>query len=213
MKRMKQQIILAGLAWIILSAACTKVHEEPTNGDLPKEDPTEEVVAPGGFQTYTIPAGEHYSLENGVKPVTGTGMAFEVIFDSSCIYRTRDPRNQDDINKLMGFSDCGLHHHGASARFGWNYMEGEVRIYTYVYSNGVRIPEILMGVAEIGKIHRYKIEIQGEQYKFTFDDHVEYVPRKCESNPVVPLPSYRLFPYFGGDELAPHEIRIKVRML
>lgn len=167
------------------------------------------------FITYVIKTGNH-EAENTTASLqlqTSHTLDFQAIFDESARYTTADPGNVYDINKLMGFSDCGLHHHGASARFGWNYMEGEVRIYTYVYSNGVRIPEILMGVAEIGKIHRYKIEIQGEQYKFTFDDHVEYVPRKCESNPVVPLPSYRLFPYFGGDELAPHEIRIKVRML
>jgi hypothetical protein len=167
------------------------------------------------FITYVIRPGNH-EAENTTASLqlqTSYTLDFQAIFDESARYTTSNPGNVYDINKLLGFSDCGLHHHGASARIGWNYMDGEVRIYTYVYSNGERIPEQFLGVAEIGKIHRYKIEIQGDQYKFSMDDRVEYVPRKCEANPVVPLPSYRLFPYFGGDELAPHEIRIKVRML
>lgn len=170
------------------------------------------------FIPYTIRAGNH-EAENttaAIKISNAKKLDFQAIFDESVRYETIDPGNKYDINKLMGFSDCNQHHHGASARLGWNWMEGEVRIYTYVYTNGVRIPEKLMGVAQIGKIHRYKIEItedaQGKSvYKFTMDDHVELVPRECTGGGI--LPSYRLFPYFGGDETAPHDIKIKVRFL
>lgn len=165
------------------------------------------------FISYVIKPGNHEAENTQASIVLQKSnvMDFQAIFDESCKYATSDPGNMHDINKLMGFSDCGLHHHGASARLGWNWNEGELRIYTYVYSEGKRIPEKLMGVAQIGKIHRYKIEIDGDQYRFTMDDHVETVPRVCTSKGV--LPSYRLFPYFGGDEFAPQEIKIKVRML
>ncbi len=165
------------------------------------------------FITYVIKPGNH-EAENTTASIvlqTSNTMDFQAIFDESCKYATVDPGNMHDINKLMGFSDCGLHHHGSSARLGWNWNEGQIRIYTYVYSEGQRIPEKLLGVAQIGKIHRYKIEIAGEQYRFTMDDHVEVVPRTCNTKGI--LPSYQLFPYFGGDETAPQEIRIKVRML
>ncbi len=169
------------------------------------------------FISYIIRPGNH-EAENttaAIKFQTSRTLDFQAIFDESAKYVTTDPGNAHDINKLLGFSDCGAHHHGSSVRFGWNWMDGQVKIYTYVYSNGVRIPEKFMGAAEIGKIHRYKIEItsgeSGDLYKFTMDDHVEFVPRECSGGGI--LPSYRLFPYFGGDETAPQEIKIKVRIL
>ncbi|HEY8397502.1 MAG TPA: hypothetical protein VIK80_06145 [Flavihumibacter sp.] len=204
---MKQQIILAGLAWIILSAACTKVHEEPTNGDLPKEDPTEEVVAPGGFQTYTIPAGEHYSLENGVKPVTGTGMAFEVIFDSSCIYRTRDPRNQDDINKLMGFSDNGAHQTN-SARFGWRWKEDAIELLAYVYNDGTMRYRLLAAL-KIGEPADLKLSIRTGYYEFSVNGETTLMPRTPTGSSIN---GYMLYPYFGGDETAPHTVKVAIKM-
>lgn len=170
------------------------------------------------FITYTIRPGNH-DAENtlGLVPTLQTSrtLDFQAIFDESANYQTVDPGNMHDINKLLGYSDCGAHHqiNGNSARFGWNWVEGKVRIYTYCYVNGQRIPEKILGDAEVGKIHRYKLEIEGDQYKFTMDNKVEYVERGCTGSGSGIIPSYRLFPYFGGDESAPQEIRIKIRML
>lgn len=168
------------------------------------------------FVTYTIQPGNH-DAENtlGLTPTfqTSRTLDFQAVFDESANYKTVDPGNMHDINKLLGYSDCGNHHHGNSARFGWNWVEGKVRIYTYVYVNGERIPEKIMGDVEPGKMHRYKIEIEGDQYKFTLDDHVELVQRGCTGSGGGIIPAYRLFPYFGGDESAPQQIRIKIRYL
>src|SRR5690606_41284654 len=58
--------------------------------------------------------------------------------DSSCVYKNPHPENQDDINKLYGFSDCTSLHHANSARFGWNWKDGALRIHAYCYVDSVR---------------------------------------------------------------------------
>lgn len=196
---MKPHILLLLCAFCLSLSGCDILGNSPDFED--------------DFISYVIKPGAHdaENTQASLKLQTSNVLDFQAIFDESCKYTTSDPGNVYDINKLLGFADCGVHHHTASARFGWNWMEGQLRIYTYVYVGGKRIPEKLMGVAEIGKIHRYKIEVDGNQYKFTMDDHTEIVERQCSGG--LGITSYRLFPYFGGDETAPQEIKIKVRML
>src|SRR6476659_482447 len=55
--------------------------------------------------TYIIPKGEHYPTPNPLVFTNASKVTFYAVFDSSCIYKTVDPQNQNDINKLYGFSD------------------------------------------------------------------------------------------------------------
>jgi len=165
------------------------------------------------FVTYLIRADSH-DAENTQGNLTIQGsnrMEFQAIFDESCIYTNRIPGNVHDINKLMGFADCGTIHHEASARFGWNWKDDALKIYTYVYVGGQRLPEKLMGEVALNKIHHFKLEVEGDKYIFTLNGHEEVMPRQCSDN--VGKLAYKLYPYFGGDETAPHDIRIKIRML
>lgn len=165
------------------------------------------------FVTYTIKAGAHDAENTQGFPVfhNSNRLEFQAIFDESCQYTNRVPGNVHDINKLMGFSDCGTLHHESSARFGWNWMEGELRIYSYVYVDKVRIPETFLGAVELNKTHHFKIEAQDNQYVFTLNGKAITTPRQCKGD--VGKISYKLYPYFGGDETAPQDIRIKIRTL
>ena len=136
-------------------------------------------------------------------------MRFQAIFDSSAIYRTATPENQYDINKLIGFSDCSSHHQTNSARFGWNWLNNALHIYAYDYVNGDRQAKEL-GTVELGVTNSFKIATSGNSYVFTLNGKEETMARHCAGGVGV---SYKLLPYFGGDEIAPHDIRIKVRFL
>ncbi|WP_439584777.1 hypothetical protein [Dyadobacter bucti] len=161
------------------------------------------------FITYTIRSGEHEVSNNVSSLFTSGSMRFQVLFDSSCVYKTKIPENQNDINKLMGFSDCSSQHQQNSARFGWNWREGALRMYAYVYVNGQR-QERELGTAEINEITSCKIELRENSYIFTYRGVETVMPRHCSGGVGV---AYKLLPYFGGDETAPQEIKIKIRNL
>jgi hypothetical protein len=161
------------------------------------------------FITYTIRAGNHDPDHNLNTPFTASSMRFQALFDSSCVYKNAITENQNDINKLYGFSDCSSQHHQNSARFGWNWREGALHIYAYVYTNGQRTEKEL-GTAELNEPTSFKIEIKENTYIFTYHGVETTMPRHCSGG--VGL-AYKLLPYFGGDEAAPQEIRVKIRNL
>lgn len=155
---------------------------------------------------YLIEAGEHYADGVNAAAQISPELHFEATFDDSAIYATEDPRNQHDINKLYGFSDCSSHHHTNSARFGWRWLDGALEIFAYIYVDGERMWEHL-GDATIGEASHYDLVTDGAEYVFTFDGTTVRMPRGCAGDGGV---KYRLYPYFGGDETAPHDITIEI---
>ena len=180
---------------IIGLSSCEWIGNAPSFGD--------------DFVTYTIRQGRHEVDNNLNTPFTSSSMHFQAVFDSSCVYRNAIPENQNDINKLYGFSDCSSGHQSNSARFGWNWREGALRIYAYVYVNGTR-QEKELGTAELNEPASFKIATRDNSYLFTFRGMETVMPRHCTGGVGV---SYKLLPYFGGDEPAPQEVRIKIRNL
>lgn len=159
------------------------------------------------FHEYIIPGGEHYATENPFKPLEVSQLKFVVKFDSSAIYQTSDPENQYDINKLYGFADNGTNHQQFSARFGWRWSEGALRLFAYTYNNGVRDSKEL-GVVNIGEEIHCAIKVSGDVYVFTLNDKVETMMRLSTTEKAK---GYQLYPYFGGDEVAPHEVRVWIK--
>lgn len=137
----------------------------------------------------------------------GTGFYFTVRFDSSCIYQTRVPENQWDINKLYGFSDNNALHHQYSARFGWRWSEGALRLFAYTYNNGVRDSKEI-GVVPIGKEIDCAIALTGGTYVFSAGENSVTMARQSTTTTIK---GYKLYPYFGGDEVAPHDVRIWIK--
>jgi hypothetical protein len=160
-----------------------------------------------GFTAFFIPQGANYCQQNEYHAFRGRQLSFAAIFDSSAIYTTANPANQADINKLYGVSDGNTHHQQNSARFGWNWNGKEIQVHAYCYAGGVRSYQLL-GTAEIGKTYQYSIKADSSRYIFQFDDKVEYMNRVIKDSV---LNGYSLYPYFGGDEPAPHAIRIYLK--
>jgi len=154
---------------------------------------------------FVIKKGAHYSTQR-VRLVGGDELKFGVLFDESAVYRTQDPQNQGDINKLYGFSDCASHHQTNSARFGWRWLNARLEILAYTYVDSQRQSKLL-GVAQIGQTFEAGLRTEGQSYVFTFNGVETVMPRGCDGKG---NPKYQLWPYFGGDETAPHEITIYI---
>ena len=158
--------------------------------------------------TYVIPKGAHSAQTRALKSTKKSRIRFEASFDNSAIYTTSKANNQGDINKLYGISDCGSEHQTNSARFGWRWYKDRLEIHAYTYKNKVR-QSALIGTVEPGQKATYEIRLEDEQYVFLLNDKKVTLPRACtgEAN------GYQLYPYFGGDEPAPHDIKITIQEL
>ena len=176
-------------------AGCNKTGEEFSGTASPQ------------FKTYLIKTGEHFADQNPYSEIETSELKFVVKFDSSATYVTSLPENQYDINKLYGFSDNDANHHQYSARIGWGWSENALRLYAYVYNAGAILSKEITQVA-IGSEIQCSIEISSTNYIFKVNNSSEVLPRAATT---VKAKGYRLYPYFGGDEPAPHDISIQIR--
>jgi hypothetical protein len=60
----------------------------------------------------------------------------------------------------------------------------------------------------IGTEINCSIKIDGNKYVFTINGTAFNMPRASNTSTGK---GYKLYPYFGGDELAPHDITIKIK--
>ena len=158
--------------------------------------------------TYLIEKGQHFCTPNPYVTTSDSQLSFITLFDSSCIYTTTDPNNQDDINKLFGFSDCNTQHLENSARIGWRWSKDSLRLFGFVHNNGKMIyEEITTGV--IKENITCNITCEEGNYRFTVNGKSIKLPRSCPGN----YSRYKLYPYFGGNEPAPHNVIIKLTEL
>jgi hypothetical protein len=159
------------------------------------------------FTQYSIKKGQQYCDKSTYAPVDYAELKFVVEFDSSAIYTSADPSNQNDINKLLGFSDDDSAHHLYSARFGWRWSNNALRLFSYVYNGGIRISKEL-GTVQIGAQNNCSIKVGEGHYIFSLNNISDTVLR---TSTTATGKGYKLYPYFGGDETAPHDINILIR--
>ena len=186
-------------AMLLLCSGCNKAIDLVTSKTATETNAT--------FTKYTIKSGEHYADSNPYKKVSITEMAFVVKFDSSAIYQSATEENQFDINKLYGFSDNNAMHHQYSARIGWRWSDNQLRLFAYVYNNGI-VSSKEINTVPIGKEVACSIQVVGGEYIFTVNDVQEKLPRESTTEAGE---GYQLYPYFGGDETAPHAIFIWIK--
>lgn len=186
----------------------TEVSRENVANSGANANPSKPAAATSQFVLYTIRQGQHSSDKSVLKTVKVSSMNFIAKFDNSAIYQTLDPVNQYDINKLWGFSE-GFNHQYNSARIGWAYNEGALRLYAYVYNRGVRASQEITTVT-IGTEIPCSISLSGNSYIFKVNNVVVTLPR---ANSTATASGYQLYPYFGGDEVAPQNIYINIKQL
>jgi hypothetical protein len=182
-------------------SSCSKSYE------LTADKGTETTNPETGFTRYTIRQGQHYADQNPYKALEVAALSFTVRFDSSAIYTSQLPINQLDINKLYGFSDNNASHHDFSARFGWRWSDNALRLFAYIYNDG-HVDSKELTTISIGANIQCRLEVTERTYIFTVDGNSFTMPRKSSTSRAI---GYQLYPYFGGDEPAPHEIRIWIK--
>lgn len=182
--------ILLATGFLVLLTGC-KNQPEITAAKI--------IALPASYNNYTILQGQHYCDKSTPKLFAATKMSFKVKFESSAIYQTVDPVNQYDIDKLFGFSK-GNNHHLNSARLGWAWHTNALHLYGYVYSDSIRAMKEIARV-NIGAELICSVAVTAGGYVFTVDDTSLVMPRLIKG---APLAGYWLYPYFGGDETAPH---------
>jgi hypothetical protein len=190
--------IFAVFVLFFLFTGCRKVKQE-------LEGKTDTPV--GQFVKYTIHQGQQYCDRSTYIPVDVSEMKFTVRFDSSAIYTAAIAENQYDINKLYGFSDNNMDHHQYSARIGWRWTDDSLRLFGYVYNAGTVVSKELSAIS-IGSEVNCSIRISDHEYIFSVNGITKDLPRLSTTTTGK---GYQLFPYFGGNEVAPHDVIIWIR--
>lgn len=166
---------------------------------------------------YIIKKGRHYS-KRGIRLHWGKIYGKYLFnFDKTCLYEKRDD-GDFDLNKLLGWS-YGWHQKN-SIRIGWRpgavagFAEaGKIELFFYMYNKGHRLSGQL---AEVSAERWYIMEIEVlEFYKvaaFTLRTADGGLICKTSETFVVPgfVPGYELYPYFGGNNTAPHDMKIEL---
>lgn len=163
--------------------------------------------------TFRIPRGKHRA-----RPWRfnfwwrKSSFAWAVKFTESCRYDLGN-NDQGDTNKLVGIGYLPGHHKD-SARFGWRYRANlkSVELLAYCYVNGRReIKGICL--CEIGKGYRIRLQVLAGSYSFD-----AYEPNPVKESGMVTVQyyhkrkfKYRLGTYFGGNQKAPHEMKIEIK--
>lgn len=155
---------------------------------------------------YLIKQGNHFCEQNGPELMIDPVIRATVTFDSSAVYNSQDAVNQDDVNKLIGFSDCNTNHQENSARLGWSWNGKKIAVYAYAYSNKTRIIKTL-GTVDVNQSFPCSVTAGAGYYYFKVNNHTDSIARLCTGQSGY---RYKLFPYFGGDEVAPHDVRIVI---
>ena len=160
------------------------------------------------WEGYVIPQGEHPSHRSGmpsriINLKDGRHLLFDAKFLPSCLY---DPQN-DDINKLYGFTDCNSEVHENSTRFGWRTNKDQrIEIFAYWYTDG-QLGFQSMGFTSPNKIDQYEIWAKVDFYYFRFNQ-TEFTTVRTKN--CVHGIRVRLYPYFGGDLRAPHQMEFEI---
>ena len=192
-------------ACVFFLTQCTKKFDKTDSGlGVVKE------IEPktGEYSTYTIQKGSHYCDQNLVRSIAISEMKFMVKFDSSAIYQAELPENQYAINKLWGFSE-GTDNHYTSARIGWSWSDNALRLYGYAYVSGQLHYQEITAVT-IGTEISCSIKLAAETYLFAVNGVSVNLPRGPSSSQAI---GYQQYPYFGGNEVAPHLITILIKSL
>lgn len=195
--------IFLSVAALLFLASCNKVADSIIDKGLSNSNDSNQ------FTLYTIKQGQQYCDKNDYKPVEVSEMKFVVKFDSSAIYKTQSAENQYDINKLYGFSDNNSDHHSYSARFGWRWSDNALRLFAYVYNEGSVTSKELTTIP-LGSEVNCDIQVSGDKYLFTVNDKTVTMTRLSTTDKGK---GYQLYPYFGGDETAPHDLRIWIKQI
>lgn len=117
-------------------------------------------------------------------------------------YYDHTVKDGDDINKLYGITSIKIHEN--SARIGWRYIGDEkFEIFAYYYVRGIR-DWYLITTVNVDQLVNYSIDVSNNQYTFGANN------KWCHVSDTKNILAARSFPYFGGNNTAPHKMYFKI---
>jgi hypothetical protein len=167
------------------------------------------------MKEYVIKKGKHYPEGLHMGLTFKKSIKFKAKFDESCLYDLHSVDNHD-INKLFGFSTT-WHHHKQSARIGWRCLDGKtIEVLTYTYNDSERDIEsdVVLGVVKPNEVFTCEIIDYETNYQYSFhDSQYNYNNIQIEKQSDWFFFHYILYPYFGGNRNAPHDMKIYIEKL
>lgn len=178
------------------------------------------------YDCYTINKGSNYSYVNHdplevklkFSPTLKSELRFNAIFGLGCNYDLGNS-DQADVNKLYGLQ-FGWSSQRASARVGWRYVpstkvegrRGLIELLLYVHDGRERIILPIANVA-LGEGFSCSLFISGQsQVLAFFDCNTASIFKNYQLEHVKPWRlKFRLFPYFGGNQVAPKLMKIFIK--
>jgi hypothetical protein len=136
-------------------------------------------------------------------------LAYKVIFHENTLYNDTSV-DKLDVNKLFGYSE--MNHKKNSARFGWNCLNGKINIYAYCYVDGVRVIKFI-GVIKTNKTYNMILKETKTKYVFSVISEDSVFNRIDVIKTKNHWFGYNLWPYFGGNKTAPHDMNIELKKI
>ena len=170
------------------------------------------------MKPYLIKNGNHYCSISIFERIGGIGwkitsLSMRFSFHNECWWAP--PRNNDDndLNKLAGIG-FGFNHQNNSVRLAWVpdfTTQGVIKIYGYTYDEKKVAPKFTFQYitsVHVGEICEARIESHGN-YAIT----VKGVTINMDNIKADPNLCFHLYPYFGGNNTAPHDMTIDLEFL
>ena len=148
---------------------------------------------------YTIRSGNHYCTPREVRMLSES-LSFEFYVDDTWRYEV----DKQGINKICGISD-GENHMNNSIRLGWMDNNGTLEAYAYAYNGtGKHVAKKVCNIAT--GWHTAEVGMTTDVYYVSVDGDCQFITRNNKSDIHM-----MLYPYFGGQCVAPHDINIKFK--
>lgn len=169
------------------------------------------------MKTYKIKKDKHSASGFNFGITFKKEVKFRCKFDKSCLYYIED-NDKYDINKLCGFSTTWFHHK-QSARVGWRCVDGEnIEIVTYSYNSGKREQHEMDVLGIVLPEEEFEVSIRDNEDSYIYDFEIIGDPTSkitCIDKKEKDwfFFHYLLFPYFGGNKTALHDMIIYLKRL
>jgi hypothetical protein len=159
------------------------------------------------MKTVTIKEGRHSSHWLPRFWIRQTAWNATFVFTDSCRYSISYP-DQDDWNKLFGVA-FGIDPHENSARWAWRYngLLDVIEICPYTYQNGTRI----ISEYAISRVSINRPVLLAIARDAQIPTLLHFIADGQNTEELYMSNSFwgvKLEPYFGGNQVAPHDIHI-----
>ena len=142
------------------------------------------------LHTYTILQGNHRSTTK-ISSVKAREVYFKFRFTKDHEFET------DHYNKLYGLTSLKIHRN--SARIGYRYKNERFEVVAYYYINGVRSTEPLYE-AKVNEDLEFAVMAGFGEYSFYCNGEQIVIYETKE------FKTWRTYPYFGGESVAPWDM-------